>query len=365
VARDYYEVLGIGKTADAAEIKKAYRKAALQHHPDRNPDDPSAEAKFKEVSEAYSILSDDEKRRIYDQFGHEGLKGRGYDPNFTDLSDIFSAFGDLFGFGGGGRGGGRRGPRPGADLEYPLRLDFMEAALGVEKTIDIPKHVHCETCEGRGMKVGTSKKNCATCGGAGQVIQAQGFLRIRTTCPACRGAGQSSDPADRCPACSGSGRVRENESLTVKIPAGSYSGLQIRHPGKGEIGDPGAPSGDLYVTLDVQPHEVFKRDGADTYVSVPVPFPIMALGGEISVPTVHGEEPLTVKRGSESGQVITLRGKGVPQLRARGAMGDHHVRLVVDVPRTLTDEQEELLRKLAGTLEVGVREKGFWQRLFG
>ena len=215
------------------------------------------------------------------------------------------------------------------------------------------------------MKAGTSKKNCATCGGAGQVIQAQGFLRIRTTCPACRGAGQSSDPADRCPDCSGSGRVRENESLSVKIPAGSYSGLQIRHPGKGEIGDPGAPSGDLYVTLDVQPHEVFKRDGADTYVSVPVPFPIMALGGEISVPTVHGEEPLTVKRGSESGQVITLRGKGVPQLRARGAMGDHHVRLVVDVPRTLTDEQEELLRKLAGTLEVGVREKGFWQRLFG
>ncbi|MCB9671118.1 MAG: DnaJ domain-containing protein, partial [Alphaproteobacteria bacterium] len=229
--RDYYEVLGVEKGADAGAIKKAYRKAAMQYHPDRNPDDPSAEAKFKEVSEAYSVLSDDEKRAIYDQYGHDGLKGRGYDPNFTDLSDIFSVFGDLFGgFGGfgGGRGGGARGPRPGPDLEYPLRLEFMEAALGVEKTLDIPKHVHCSTCSGSGLKPGATRHTCATCGGHGQVIQAQGFLRIRTTCPACRGQGESVDAADRCTSCSGSGRERHNEQITVKIPAGSYSGLQIR-----------------------------------------------------------------------------------------------------------------------------------------
>lgn len=365
--RDYYEVLGIEKGADATAVKKAYRKAALKYHPDRNPDDPDAEEKFKEVSEAYSVLSDDEKRQIYDQYGHDGLRGRGFDPNFTDLSDIFSAFGDLFGFGGfgGGGRGGRRGPRPGADLEYPLRLDFMEAALGCEKEIEVPKHVHCDTCTGSGLKDGAKRVTCSTCGGAGQVIQAQGFLRIRTTCPACRGQGQSVDPGDRCEDCNGSGRQRETEQITVKVPAGCYGGLQIRHPGKGEVGDPGAPAGDLYVTLDVRPHELFKRDGSDTYVTVPVPFPVMALGGEISVPTIHGEEPLEVKRGTESGHVALLRGKGMERLRARGTRGDHHVRLVVDVPDKLSEEQEELLRKLAETLEVGVREKGFWQRLFG
>ncbi len=363
--RDYYDVLGVEKGADAGAIKKAYRKAALKYHPDRNPDDPDAESKFKEVSEAYSVLSDDEKRRIYDQFGHDGLKGRGFDPNFTDLSDIFSAFGDLFGFGGFGGRGGRRGPRPGADLEYPLRLEFMEAALGTEKTIDVPKHVHCDTCSGSGLKDGATKNTCSTCGGAGQVIQAQGFLRIRTTCPSCRGQGQSVDPGDRCEDCSGSGRVRETETIQVRIPAGSYSGLQIRHPGRGEVGDPGAPTGDLYVTLDVEQHEVFKRDGADTYVSVPVPFPIMALGGKINVPTVHGEEEFEVPRGTESGHIEVMRGKGLARLRARGTQGNHHVRLVVDVPKKLSDDQEDLLRQLAETLEVGVAEKGFWQKLFG
>lgn len=362
--RDYYEVLGVEKTADASDIKKAYRKAALKYHPDRNPDDPEAETKFKEVSDAYAVLSDEEKRPIYDQYGHDGLRGRGFDPHFTDVSDIFSAFGDLFGFGGGGRGG-RRGPRPGADLEYPLRLEFMEAALGCDKEIEVPKHVHCDTCTGTGLKTGAKRNACATCGGAGQVIQAQGFLRIRTTCPACRGQGQTVNAADKCPDCSGSGRKRETERILVKVPAGCYGGLQIRHPGKGEVGDPGGPPGDLYVTLDVAPHEVFKRDQAETYVTVPVPFPIMALGGKINVPTIHGEEEMMVKAGTESGHVIVLRGKGAERLRARGSRGDHHVRLVVDVPTKLTEQQEDLLRKLAETLEVGVREKGFWQKLFG
>lgn len=367
--RDYYEILGVSRDADEKEIKKAYKKAARAHHPDLNRDDPDAEARFKEASEAYDVLSNPEKRRIYDQFGHEGLKGRGFDPNFTDLSDIFSAFGDMFGggfadlFGGRGRGG-RRGPRRGADLEYPLHLEFMEAALGVTKTITIPLHEHCSTCDGSGLKAGASRSACATCGGAGQVIQAQGFLRIRTVCPVCRGQGQVVDPKDHCPTCRGTGRTRTTTEVEVRVPAGSYSGLQIRHPGKGEVGDPGAPPGDLYVTLDVAPHELFKRDGADIYVTVPVPFPTMVLGGKITVPTVHGEETVTVPRGTESGHVITLRGMGVEHLRMRGTRGDQHVRLVVQVPKELSEQEEELIRQLANMQGVGVQEKGFWKGLF-
>ncbi|MFT4624459.1 MAG: molecular chaperone DnaJ [Myxococcota bacterium] len=368
--RDYYEVLGLAREASPQDIKKAYKKAARKFHPDLNRDDPSAEGKFKEASEAYEILSDDEKRRIYDQFGHEGLKGRGFEPNFTDFGDILSelfgggGFGDLFGRRRGG-GGGQRRARRGADLEYPMRLTFMEAAHGVAKVIEIPRHVHCDTCSGSGLRPGAQSTNCGTCGGQGEVIQAQGFLRIRTVCPACRGAGKTVDPGDRCEPCSGSGRVRETDEMEIKVPGGSYSGLQIRHTGKGEIGDPGAPPGDLYVTLEVEPHEVFKRDGADVYVTVPVPYPVMCLGGEITIPTVHGEEPLEVARGTESGSVVVLRGKGVDQLRRRSSRGDHHVRLVVNVPKTLSEEQEELLRRLAELEKVGVQQKGFWARLFG
>jgi len=367
--RDYYDILGVSRDADEKEIKKAYKQAARKYHPDLNRDDPEAEAKFKEASEAYDVLSNAEKRRIYDQYGHDGLRGRGFDPNFTDLSDILSAFGDMFGagfadlFGGGGRG--RRGPRRGADLEYPLHLDFMEAALGTTKTISVPVHEHCGKCEGSGLRPGARPRTCPTCGGAGQVIQAQGFLRVRTVCPACRGQGTFVEPGDQCPECRGSGRVRTTNEVEVRVPAGSYSGLQIRHPGKGEIGDPGAPRGDLYITLDVAPHELFKRDGADVYVTVQVPFPVMALGGEITVPTVHGEETLQVARGTPSGHVVTLRGKGVDHLRARGVRGDHHVRLVVDVPADLSEEEEDLIRQLAERRQVGVQEKGFWKGLFG
>lgn len=370
VPRDYYEILGVARDADEKEIKKAYKKAARTYHPDLNRDDPEAEVKFKEASEAYDVLSTPEKRRIYDQHGHEGLKGRGFDPNFTDLSDILSAFGDMFGggfadlFGGRGRAG-NRGPRRGADLEYPLQLEFLEACLGVTKTIQIPRHDHCERCDGTGLKGGASPKTCGTCGGAGQVIQAQGFLRIRTVCPTCRGEGRSVEAKDQCSDCRGSGKVRGSVEVEVRIPAGSYSGLQIRHPGKGEIGEPGAPPGDLYITLDVAGHDVFKRDGADVYVTVPVPYPVMVLGGEISVPTVHGEERITVPRGTESGHIFTLRGKGVDHLRIRGTRGDHHVRVVVQVPTQLTEEEEQLVRQLAGIQRVGVEDKGFWKGLFG
>jgi molecular chaperone DnaJ len=368
--RDYYEVLGVARDADEKVIKKAYRKAAMKFHPDRNPDDPDAESKFKEAAEAYEVLSDENKRRIYDQYGHQGLKGRGIDPNFTDMGDIFSAFSDMFGdiFGmGGGRRRASRGPRPGADLEYPLRLEFMEAVHGCQKEITVHRHAHCDICAGSGLKEGASESTCQTCGGAGQVVQAQGFLRIRTHCPTCRGTGRHVDPEDRCGSCSGSGRERTTDELTVTIPAGVDRGMQLRLVGKGEVGDPGAPFGNLFVTIDVQPHSLFKRDGLETLVTIPVPYPLMVLGGDITVPTVHGEELLTVPRGTESGKVFTMRGKGIARVNGRGPSGDHHVQLVVEVPTSIAPREEELLRELADLqgAEGSVAEPGFWKKLFG
>ena len=366
--RDYYEVLGVGKDADEATLKKAYRKLALQFHPDRNPDDASAEGKFKEASEAYEVLSDGEKRRIYDQFGHDGLKGRGFEPNFTDVGDIFSAFADMFGFGdifgGGGRGGGRR-VRRGADLEYPLSLEFLEAAHGCAKRIEVQRSTHCGLCKGSGMKAGKERKSCGTCAGRGQVIQQQGFLRIRTTCPACRGAGELVNPEDTCGECSGSGRVRTIEELDVTMPAGVDDGMQLRLVGKGEVGDPGAPVGNLFVTVRIVEHEVFRRDGIQTYCSIPVPYPVMALGGEITIPTIDGEESLTIPPGSESGRVFTLNRKGIVRVSGRGPRGNHHVQVVVDVPTSISAEEEDLLRQLAELQGSGVQEKGFWRKLFG
>jgi len=373
VPRDYYEVLGVARDASTDAIKKAYKKAARKFHPDLNPDNPEAEASFKEASEAYDVLQDDEKRQVYDQYGHEGLKGRGFDPGFSNVNvqDIFESlfggrggggFGDFF---GGGGGGGRRGPRRGADLEYLMRLDFMEAVHGSTQTISVPRRVNCDTCEGDGLKPGTKPSTCETCGGIGQVEQAQGFFRIRTTCPVCRGAGRNIDPSDRCEPCRGTGKQRETSELEINVPAGCYPGLKIRHPGKGEAGDPGAPSGDLYVTLDVEPHELFRRQDDDVYVTVPVPYPVMCLGGEIAVPTVHGEETITVKRGTPSGHEVLMRNKGVPDVRNPNRRGNHHVRLNVDVPTKLSEEEEELLRKLAEHHDVGVQEKGFWHNFLG
>ena len=368
MARDYYEVLGVGKDADEATLKKAYRKLALKYHPDRNPDDPSAEGKFKEASEAYEVLNDAEKRRIYDQFGHDGLKGRGFEPNFTDVGDIFSAFADMFGFGdifGGGRGGGGRRLRPGADLEYPLTLEFLEAAHGCSKRIEIQRNVHCDTCSGSGMNAGKKKTTCGTCGGRGQVIQQQGFLRIRTTCPHCHGTGELVNPEDVCTTCSGSGRQRITEELDVTMPAGVDSGMQLRLVGKGEVGDPGAPVGNLFVTVQIREHEVFRRDGTQTYCSIPVPYPVMALGGDITIPTIDGEEILSIPAGSESGKVFTLQRKGIVRVSGRGPRGNHHVQVVVEVPTSISAEEEDLLRQLAELQGSGVQEKGFWRKLFG
>lgn len=361
--RDYYEVLGVAREADAKDIKKAYRKLAMKFHPDRNPDNPEAESKFKEASEAYEVLSDDDKRRVYDQFGHDGLNQSGFESNFSDFSDIFSAFGDIFGFGGRQQRGRR--VRQGADLEVPLVLDFMEAALGTEKTIDVTRHVHCGTCDGDGLKGGAKPTSCSTCGGRGQVIQQQGFLRISTACPACRGKGKTVAASDRCSPCGGTGRTRETSTVKVKVPPGIERGMQIRYVGKGEVGDPGAPPGNLFITMDVQPHELFKREGAETYCQVSVPYPVMVLGGEITVPTVHGEVQLDVPSGTESGKVFTLRGKGLDSVRARRPRGDHHVQTVVAVPTSVSGDEKKLLKQLADLQGSEVAEKGLWGKLFG
>lgn len=369
MVRDYYEILGVARDADAKEIKKAYRKLALKYHPDKNPDDSEAEARFKEASEAYEVLSNDEKRQIYNRFGHEGLRGRGYEPNFTDANDAFSHFADIFGsiFGGGmgGMRGRRRGPRRGADLEYPLRISFLEAAHGTRQDIEIARGVHCETCGGSGLKPGASKSTCSTCGGHGQVVQQQGFLQIRIPCPTCGGQGTVVAPEDQCEACDGSGRQRHTESLEVTIPPGVDTGMQLRLVGKGEAGDPGAPPGNLFVTIQVEPHEVFKRDGPHTYVTLDVPYPVMVLGGDITVPTIDGEESLHVPSGTRSGKVFTMNRRGIPRVNGRGPRGDHHVQVVVDVPSKVTDEEEQLLRKLAELHDSEIQEKGFWKWLFG
>ncbi len=364
MARDYYEVLDVPRDADAAAIKKAYKSAARKHHPDLNQGNPAAEALFKEASEAYDVLSNDDKRRVYDQYGHEGLKGRGFDPNFTDMSDIFSAFSDLFGGGfaeafGGGRGRGR-----GSDLEVPIQLTFMEAAHGVTRTLTVPRQAPCEPCRSTGLKPGAKPSTCGTCAGQGQVITAQGFLRMRTVCPTCRGAGRQVSNEDRCTHCRGAGRVRSSAEVEVRIPAGSYSGLQIRLNGKGDAGEPNAPAGDLYLTLDVEEHAVFKRDGSDVYATVDVPYPVMCLGGSVVAPTVHGDETISVRPGTPSGHIVTLTGKGIDDVRQRGRRGNALVRLVVGVPTKLGDEEEALIRQLAVLKKEDVSEKGFWAGLF-
>lgn len=371
MARDYYEILGVPRTATKDEVKKSFRKLAMLYHPDKNPGNAEAEAKFKEASEAYDVLFDEEKRKVYDQYGHDGLKGRGADPNFTDFNDIFSAFSDIFqGFDFGGRGGGggrgaRPGKRRGDDLELHLPVSFMDAAKGKETSAPVTRHEHCGTCEGSGLKPGRQPQTCGTCAGRGQVIQQQGFLRISTACPACRGAGQSIRQEDRCGACNGSGRLRKADEAKIRIPPGIESGTRIRYVGKGDAGDPGAPAGDLYVVIDVQPHEVFKRDGRETWCSVHVPYAKMVLGGDLTVPTVHGAEKLTVPAGTESGKVIVLRGKGLDDPRGHRARGDHHVQLLVGVPKTISAEEEKLLRKLAELQGEEVAEKGLWSKLFG
>ena len=365
--RDYYDVLGVPKTASDAEVKKAYRKLAMKYHPDKNPDDAAAEDKFKEASEAYSVLSDAEKRSTYDRFGHAGVQGAGMNPGFNNSDEIFShfsdMFGDLFGFGGGGSRGGRR-TRRGGDLTTRVEVDFLEAVHGCQPEISVTRDAKCGTCDGTGVEPGKSPVTCDTCGGVGEVIQAQMFLRIRTVCPACNGRGEVIK--DPCGDCRGRGTQKITDKLSVSVPAGIESGQVLRLSGKGNEGGEGAPPGDLYVEVATKPHEFFERRGPDVFCELPVSYPQACLGAEITVPTVHGETVLTIPGGTPSGKVFQLNQEGAPKLNGRGR-GNQFVQMVVAVPGSMSAREEQLLRELASIQNERVVERGFlrefWDRL--
>jgi molecular chaperone DnaJ len=359
--RDYYEVLQVPRTAMPEEIKKSYRKMALQNHPDRNPGDKAAEERFKEAAEAYEVLSDPEKRQLYDRFGHAGLQQTGF-TGFRDFDDIFSSFGDIFEefFGFGGRRSRTRARR-GADLGYDLVIDFMDAAFGKETEIELTRHEVCQECRGLGTREGSQPSVCNTCGGRGQVTRSQGFFSISTTCPTCQGSGTVI--TDPCRACDGVGRVRRRKKLSLKIPPGVETGSRLRLVGEGEPGELGGPPGDLYVLLRIQPHDVFQRHGDDVVIALPITYTQAALGATIEVPTLDGTDALTVPAGTASGQEFRLRSKGIPHLRGKGR-GDMRVVVYVDVPTRLSKEQEELLRQLAELegSQVTPKKKGFFSR---
>ena len=374
--RDYYEVLGVDRQASDQQIKSAYRKLALQFHPDRNPGDHKAEEKFKEAAEAYSVLADAQKRGMYDRFGHAGVNagaggGAGFDPTiFADFSDIFSNLGDVFGF-GDILGGGRRrrgGPQRGADLRYDLEITFDESAEGTETSIVLPREETCETCSGSGAAPGTSVETCAQCRGTGQLRYQQGFLTVARPCSTCRGTGKTI--AKPCTTCRGMGRVARERKLTVKIPAGIATGQQLRLSGEGEHGSAGGPPGDLYVVVHVQEHPFFHREGDDLYCELPIHFPTLALGGSVKVPTLNGREDLSIPSGTQPGARFRLRGKGMPNVTGRGH-GDLHVIARAAVPKKLTKEQKQLLEQLARTMPVqdedgsGTEEKPFFERVKG
>ena len=365
--RDYYEVLGLGRDASASDIKAAYRRLAVQHHPDRNPDDPDAEEKFKEASEAYAVLSDADKRARYDRFGHQGLGGEGFtgfDPNaFGDFADIL---GDLFGFGdifGGRRRGG--GPRPhrGHDLQYTLKLSLEEAASGLERSIRVPRFESCERCSGSGSEPGTTPETCNTCQGSGQVAFRRGFLSVAQTCPTCGGGGRVN--RDPCRDCSGRGRTEREASLKVTVPAGVDTGMRLRLAGEGESGTLGGPAGDLFVVMAIEQHDLFQRDGVDLHLELPVSVFQAMLGAKVAITSILGEETeVAVKPGSQPGEVMRLTGLGMPHVDGR-RRGDLHVHLRVVVPSKLTSEQRRLIEdvaELGGGLEPE-EDSGFFERL--
>ncbi len=356
----YYEVLSVSRSASADEIKKAYRKLALKYHPDRNQGDEEAVNKFKEASEAFDVLSDSEKRSRYDQFGHAGVTGaagRGGGGGFQDVNDIFSAFGDIFegfGFGGGGGGSrrGRGGARRGASLETTIVLELPEAASGCSRELEISRRETCNACDGSGAKPGSDSANCSTCGGHGQVIQSQGFFRVQTTCPACRGEGKVIK--DPCADCSGSGRVMKKSTLKINIPAGVDNGMQMPIRGEGEAGIKGGPRGDLHVNFKVKEHPLFERHGQDLLCRLPISYSQAALGAEVEIPTLTGRDTLTIKPGTQPGEVKRLRHKGMPDPNGRHHVGDLMVEIQVEVPKNVSGRQEELLRELASLEESAV-----------
>jgi molecular chaperone DnaJ len=342
--RDYYEILGVSKTATEAEMKSAFRKLAMQYHPDRNPGDHEAEVKFKEINEAYQTLSDAQKRAAYDRFGHAafangGAGGPGFGNDFSDfMSDIFeNFFGETRGRGGRSSGGRERG----ADMRYNLEISLDEAFHGKTAELKIPTSITCEVCAGSGAKAGSQPKTCPTCAGAGRVRATQGFFSIERTCPNCHGRGEIID--DPCPNCGGAGRVTRERTLSVNIPAGVEDGTRIRLAGEGEAGLRGGPPGDLYIFLSLKPHPFYQRDGADLFCRVPISMVTAALGGEFSVPTLSGTDALVkVPEGTQSGKQFRLRGKGMPVLRSRD-VGDLYIQVVVETPQKLSKRQRELL----------------------
>ena len=344
--RDFYEILGVNRDASEEDIKKSYRKLAMKYHPDRNPDSKDSEAKFKEAKEAYEILSDADKRRAYDAYGHAGVNPQmgGGGPGGEGFGGFSEAFGDIFGeiFGGGRRGGGSQVYR-GADLRYNMEITLEQAARGTETKIRIPSLDECETCHGSGAKPGTKAKTCQTCNGQGQVRLQQGFFAIQQTCPTCHGTGKVIP--EPCTTCHGAGRTKAHKTLSVKIPAGVDDGDRIRLSGEGEAGVNGGPAGDLYVVVQLKPHGVFQRDGADLHCEMPITFTVAALGGEISIPTLDGEAKIKIPAETQSGQVFRLRGKGIRPVRQTSA-GDLMCHVVVETPVRLTDRQKELLREL-------------------
>lgn len=360
--RDYYEILSVGRNAGDDELKAAYRKLALKYHPDRNPDDKTAEEKFKEAAEAYEVLRDPEKRRLYDQFGHAGLEGSGF-SGFGGFEDIFSSFGDIFEdfFGFGGRRRSTTRAQRGADLRYDLTLGFMEAVFGTETEINIEKMEICPACNGDRCEPGTSPETCRQCGGMGQVTRNQGFFTVRSTCPVCRGEGQAiSHP---CAKCRGNGQVAVAKKVSVKIPAGVDNGSRLRLTGEGEPGRRGGPPGDLYVFLYVEDHEFFQRRDNDIICSIPISFVQATLGDKINVPTLNGDRKLQIPKGTQPGDVLYFRGEGIPSLRS-GRRGDQIIQVEIKTPTHLSKKQEALLREFA-ELESGKLSKKLKNILMG
>ena len=352
--RDYYEVLGVVRTASDAEIKSAYRKLALKYHPDRNPGNKEAEDRFKEAAEAYAVLADADKRHLYDRFGHAGLGvaatgGAGFDPTvFTGFEDILGGLGDMFGFGDIFSGARRRGgPLRGSDLRYDLEISFEESVRGAETTIQIPRQETCETCRGTGAAPGSRPTTCPQCHGRGQLRYQQGFFTVARTCGQCRGTGQIIGTP--CATCRGAGRVQKERKLTVKIPAGISTGQRLRLSGEGEAGAGGGPAGDLYVVIHVQEHAFFQRDGNDLFCEMALNYTTLALGGEITIPTLEGDELFTLPESTQSGATFRLRSRGMPDVTGRGR-GDLLVTVKVKTPKKLTRDQKKLLQQLAATL---------------
>lgn len=349
--RDYYEILGVSKSADAAEIKKAYRQAALKYHPDRNEGDKESENKFKEASEAYEVLSDANKRQLYDSYGHAGLEGAGF-RGFSGMNDIFSSFGSVFeeffggqgfsGFDMGFGGRGRSRARGGADLRHDITITFEESAFGTEKKVHVTKQDVCDACKGSGAAPGTSKEKCHVCHGSGHVSHSQGFFIMQSACPKCHGAGEViSKP---CTECRGHGRVRRSKEIDVKVPAGVENGMRLILRGEGEAGENGGPAGDLYVVVSVKEHDLFVRDGDNVHMKLPISFPQAALGTKLTVPTLYGNEEIEIPLGSETGENIRLKGKGFMNVHSK-KKGDQFVQIFVKTPKKLSKKQKELLEE--------------------